>query len=187
MNAQTLELIEPEEWCPIPDYVGLYEVSSAGRIRSLPRLVRRECGSYRTKGGIRRPGRSNRSGYLSLVLTDALCVQRTHYVHALVLLAFVGPRPTGFDACHADNNRGNNRLSNLRWDSRSGNHADKRTHGTGTVGEQHPMARLTNDLVVALRKRRNDGASISTLAAEFNVSRMTASRAAAGKSWSHIQ
>src|SRR5437762_1567770 len=35
-------------------------------------------------------------------------------VSGLVLTAFVGPRPTGFHACHfPDRSRGNNRLDNL--------------------------------------------------------------------------
>jgi hypothetical protein len=52
-----------------------------------------------------------------------------HYsrpAHCLVLEAFVGPCPLGMEACHfPDTERSNNRLDNLRWDTRSENMRDK--------------------------------------------------------------
>lgn len=175
-----------EKWLPIEGYVGLYEVSTAGRVRSLPRTIKRPIGSY-LKGEMVRKPVAGKTGYLQVRLVNEAGTFKAHYIHALVLEAFVGPRPEGFDACHEDGDRSNNRISNLRWDSRAGNHADKKRHGTGTVGEKHPMAKLTDAQVRALRIRRAEGESVSVLAAEFNVSRMTAHRAAVCKSWSHIQ
>ncbi len=53
-----------------------------------------------------------------------------HYVHRLVLEAFVSLCPEGMVACHNDGDTTNNNLSNLRWDTSSGNHQDKWKHGT---------------------------------------------------------
>lgn len=50
-------------------------------------------------------------------------------VHRLVLEAFVGPCPEGQQACHADDDKANNSLINLRWDSPSANAADMRRNG----------------------------------------------------------
>lgn len=51
-------------------------------------------------------------------------------VHPLVLEAFVGPRPPGMEACHADGNKTNNALSNLRWDTKRANELDAIRLGT---------------------------------------------------------
>lgn len=177
---------EAEVWLSVVGYEGLYSVSSLGRIRSEPRRVARSSGSYTAKAGIRRPATGKNMPYPSLVLTAADGAKRTRYVHHLVLEAFEGPRPTGADACHSDGDCTNNRASNLRWDTRTANHADKKRHGTTSAGERHHGAKLSDELVRAMRKRRAEGASATVLSEEFGVSRMTAYRAATGKSWSHL-
>lgn len=55
---------------------------------------------------------------------------RTLAVAPLVLAAHVGPRPTGFKACHENGDHRDNRLSNLRWDTQSNNILDQQRHGT---------------------------------------------------------
>jgi hypothetical protein len=51
-------------------------------------------------------------------------------VHQLVMEAFVGHRPIGMEVCHNDGNNGNNRWTNLRYDTRAANERDKKKHGT---------------------------------------------------------
>jgi hypothetical protein len=48
----------------------------------------------------------------------------------LALEAFVGPRPDGFVGCHNDDDPLNNHISNLRWDTYSGNNRDLVRLGT---------------------------------------------------------
>ena len=160
-----------EVWKPIPGYEDRYCVSSLGRVSN-------------ASGHILAPT-SGKSLYQSMRLSNGSNLKTT-YVHHMALLAFIGACPDGMQACHGDGDRQNNAIANLRWGTATSNHADKRAHGTNPAGERHPFAKLTDELVVALRKRRVDGASITTLANEFSVSRMTASRAASSKSWSHI-
>ena len=45
-------------------------------------------------------------------------------VHRLVLEAFEGKCPDGMEACHNNGNKIDNRLENLRWDTRSNNIKD---------------------------------------------------------------
>ena len=57
-------------------------------------------------------------------------------VHRLVLEAFVGPCPDGMTCDHIDQNRANNRLSNLRWATWSNQNTNKtfsnpEKHGAG--------------------------------------------------------
>lgn len=174
-----------EEWRPVVGFEGLYSVSDAGRIKSHPRLVERSTSAYTTKERFMRPARGVDQPYWTLRLTkDRVTVTRS--VHHLVLMAFVAPMPEGMEGCHNDGDTANNAKSNLRWDTRSSNHADKNAHGTSPTGERHPQAKLTEEAVLALRKRRAAGASFAVLANEFGVTRMTAHRAATGTSWSHI-
>ena len=105
--------------------------------------------------------------------------------HQLAVALAVGVWPNG-DVDHIDGDKANNAAANLRWDTRAGNHNDKNAHGTATVGERHPMHKLCDQEVLAMRARRAAGATTSQLAEEFNVSRMTAHRAATGRSWSHL-
>lgn len=58
-----------------------------------------------------------RSGHVSVALGKG----NSKLVHALVLLAFVGPRPDGFDILHMNHVPTDNRLSNLRYGTRSEN------------------------------------------------------------------
>lgn len=130
-----------ELWAPIAGYEGAYDVSSIGRVRSLPRTVAhngsRPGGTARVRGRILRP-KALKDGHL----TVALCVsgeRKFCYVHHLVLEAFVGPAPAvGMHACHNNGVPSDNRVENLRWGTVSDNMYDSVRHGT------HVQARKTH-------------------------------------------
>lgn len=113
-----------EEWRSIPGYERTYEVSSLGRVRSLPRPG--------TKGGVRKI-RVGKRGYpvLSLVQDG---VQTTHEVHRLVALAFLGPRPEGALVRHVDGDALRPHADNLTYGTWGDNLLDQVRHGT------HPTA-----------------------------------------------
>jgi hypothetical protein len=118
----------PESWIPIPGYEGSYEVSDLGRVRSLDRIVRGGNGGMRlSPGGMRKvSSRADGRRFLNL-RSDGKGVIRL--VPHLVLEAFVGPRPDRHDACHNNGDPADDRLVNLRWDSRSENMYDMVRHG----------------------------------------------------------
>lgn len=115
---------QKEEWRPVPGAPG-YEVSDRGRVRSQDRL---SSNGRRIKGRVLKPYLHGK-GYAQIVLAIN-GGQKLKLVHRMVLEAFVGSAPSGHQACHGDNDRSNNALDNLRWDSCSGNNLDKRVHGT---------------------------------------------------------
>lgn len=133
--AQSRAPIE-EEWRLVSGYPG-YEVSSYGRIRN-DRIVMRQqaCGS--------------RLSYMKVGIV-ANGARKHLLVHRAVLEAFVGPCPEGAEACHNNGIADDNRVDNLRWDTRKSNHADKRAHCTNLSGSQHPWAKLTDAEVYAIR------------------------------------
>lgn len=118
-----------ERWLPVVGYEGLYEVSDHGRVRSLDRYIQRK---NRSKP-VFLPGRLKRQysqpdGRPSVNLAKDGHA-KTRLVPTLVLIAFVGPRPAGLDGCHNDGDASNNRVTNLRWDTRSANCYDRVRHG----------------------------------------------------------
>lgn len=114
-----------EQWLPIAGYEGAYEVSDAGRVRSLDRVNSR---GWRLTGKVLSPARSNRHGHLHVLLCTP-GVQDSRFVHTLVLEAFVGPRPPGMHACHANDEPSDNRVENLRWDTPRANRLDSVRNG----------------------------------------------------------
>ena len=118
-----------EIWKPIKGFTGRYEVSNTGRVRSLSSAVICEGpikGRYTSvrKGRLLRPGRMP-SGHLSVALGKG----NSQCVHRLVLNAFVGVAPDGYECLHVNGNPADNRLENLRWGTRSENIKDKTRHG----------------------------------------------------------
>lgn len=175
-------ILEDECWVPVPGYEGLYSVSNLGRVRSEPRVVERpKVGNYLLKGRTLRPFKS-KSGYLLYDLRKAN-VATNHYGHALVLSAFHGPRPVGYDSCHNNGIRSDNRASNLRWDTRRENCKDKVKHGTAHKGEGHPAAKLTEDDV---RNIRVDKRPSSLLASIYGVNFGTICAIRRNERWAHV-
>jgi hypothetical protein len=108
--------MEDFEWRDVPGFPG-YKVSNYGQVKSVARIIDRKNNTpRRVPECVLRPGPS-KSGHLSVVLGRG----NTRLVHQLVLLAFVGPRPDGTEVLHSDHNPTNNRLSNLRYGTRSEN------------------------------------------------------------------
>jgi hypothetical protein len=63
---------------------------------------------------------------------------KTFKVHRLVLMTFLGPCPEGMEACHfPDRDVSNNRLENLRWDTKKANAFDQYLHGTRALGSRN--------------------------------------------------
>jgi hypothetical protein len=125
-----------ERWRPVPGWADSYQVSDAGRVRSVDRIVRRSDGrTQRCAGVVLAPARHPVSGYLYVNLKRHGS-QRQRAVHRLVLEAFVGPCPLGMEGCHSDGDQLNNRLRNLRWDTPSNNRLDTVRHGTHAEARQ---------------------------------------------------
>lgn len=170
-----------EIWKPIPMWEGFYDVSNMGRVRSIGRTHMQKNGRHSYKPRILRP--VYRRGYGCVALTRP-GERSWGYIHRFVLLAFVGPHGVGQEACHGDGNRTNNRLSNLRWDSRSANNDDKRRHMTMPQGERHHNHKLTDDLV---RELRSSSESTRSFARRTGIHVMTLSVARRGLTWKHVK
>ena len=125
----------PELWRDIPGYEGAYQVSSRGRVRSLPRVIpiydRRHQVSYSRPcpGKILRQAVCDRAGHVSVHL-GKYC--RGIPVHQLVMLAFHGPPPPGMETMHLNGIPTDNRPENLRYGTHSENMTDMYRTTTAT-------------------------------------------------------
>jgi len=102
-----------EIWKEIPGYVGLYEVSNLGKVRSLDRYVNSRWDKDKLiKGQILKPKLDK--GYLMLGLRS-IGNKKFIKVHQLVAMAFLGHIPDGFNNVinHIDFNKLNNNVNNL--------------------------------------------------------------------------
>lgn len=126
-----------EEWRAIPEWEGFYEVSSFGRVRSLPRVVYRSNGYVlNLKGKILKTNPDTRGHHQFRLNRPG--VRKIARVHRIVLEAFVGPCPEGMGALHWDDDKDNNHLSNLRWGTPTENQYDRVRNGS------HPFASRTH-------------------------------------------
>lgn len=165
-----------ERWLPIPGWEGLYEASTAGRIRSLSRGEPR----------ILRPG-SNGRGYLVLGLwRDGN--QHGFSVHSLILLTFVGPRPHGKQINHIDGDRKNNRLENLEYCTQSENMRHRiDSLGSDLSGTRNPSAKLDPTKVRKIRELRRRGMSERKIAPMFGVSHRSINKIINRETWAHVE
>lgn len=128
-----------------------------------------------------------KSGHLLVRAIDGTKQGDWRQVHRLVLEAFVGPCPEGMEACHfPDRDPSNNRVENLRWDTRKNNHADKHKHGTALVGVKHSACRLTEAQVRAIRAARAVGNSLAGLSRKYKVSYGCISGIVHTRNWKHL-
>lgn len=177
-----------ELWRPVVGYEGLYEVSSLGRVRSLPQVVpvighpKQGYTSKTIKGRVL-TGWIASHGYLMVTLGGRS--GRQALVHRLVCEAFHGPCPEGYEVCHGPNGKLDNRASQLRWGTRSENHGiDRDRDGTKVNGEKHHNAKLKESDVLNILRRK--GESASKLGTEYKVAPRTIRDIFNGKTWIHL-
>ena len=168
-----------EIWKDIPGYVGKYQASNLGRIKSLERKARsvhwysgKEF--YRTvPERILRPGRYCKTGHLSVVLGHG---EAGKPVHQLVMKAFCGEPPPGMEVLHINGNPTDNRLCNLRYGTRRENILDVYYQGGR-------WRKLSADDVIYSRFASFCGFPDSEIAERLGVSASTIAEIRKGKSY----
>ena len=141
----------------------------------------------RIKERIMKP-RPQKSGHLLIWL----CRNGQPYarnVHRLVADAFLSPCPEGMECCHNNGIASDNRLENLRWDTRSSNIKQSYEDGRvakvpGLKGLAHPCSKLTETQVEQIRQ---SSLSCAAAAVRFGVSPMTVSRCRRKITYSEIK
>ena len=150
-----------ETWKPVVGWEGLYEVSDLGRVWSLERTVTFKDGRTRTWNAAMRKPQVRPSGHLAVMLHRGGKRGKGYGIHQLVMAAFVGPCPAGMEVCHNNGDPTDNRLENLRYDTRAANIRDCIDQGHNVNAEKkvcprgHPLT-APNLVAAALRSGKRD-------------------------------
>lgn len=164
---------------------GIFEIDSDGKIWRL-KGGQRMKGDNRFKSTKRRRAEKTLpNGYMQIrVLINGV---RYHvYAHRVVWAYFNGSIPRNYVINHKNNNKGDNRPSNLQAITFQENklHA-ARAHGIGQ-GSNNSMSKLNEFQVYDIRDRVKNGESGSSLAAEYGVSQGHMNAIIHRRMWKHV-
>lgn len=189
-NFENLEDLAGEIWKDVPEYEGIYQVSTKGRIRSLKSSKHCKPHILKQTVQIEKSHRKykNSSGYAFV----KLYVNGKGYnkrVHRLVAITFI-PNPENKDQVnHIDGNSLNNCVENLEWSNGSENtlHA-KRVLKRGIsylIGERHGRANLTWNDVNKIREDypKDINLDYKDFAKIYNVNSAEIGHIVMNKSW----
>jgi len=169
-----------EIWAQVPGYEGMYEVSSRGQVKGLPRTTffngRWGATSAKFPGQIMKLDIST-GGYSQIDLSKD-GKKKKHLAHRLVLLAFSGPISSQVN--HKDGNKLNNCLDNLE----SCTARENLIHATRVlrkrIGEKNGNSKLTEHQVSAIRQ---DQRILREIAKDYGVSLQAIHHIRSRKNW----
>ena len=125
-----------EIWKDIPQYEGLYQASSIGRIRSIDRKITQTANGGNVKFSYMKKGRvlkqTVQNGNYQMVSISINGKHRECTVHRLVASAFIDNPLNYRDVNHKNGNKTDNRVENLEWVS----HGDNIRHSYHTLKQK---------------------------------------------------
>jgi hypothetical protein len=150
-----------EKWRPVKGWEGLYDVSSAGRVRNAKTKRVRKLSDHT-------------SGYKSVKLKhDGAGLN--FYIHRLVARAFIGPAG-GKEVNHKDFDKTNNTLENLEWVKRSKNMRHARDH-------TKMSSKINAAVAKTIRQRVLEGELQRVVGKEYGINQQSVSNILRGKTW----
>ncbi len=122
------------------------------------------------------------SGYGAITVNG-----KTMPAHRVMCEMVHGDPPTpDHDAAHSCGKRSCCNHTHIRWATRAENEADKKIHGTATIGEANGRAKISERDARRIRARARSGESAVALAHEYGLHDSTIYRIKTGKRWSEI-
>lgn len=177
-----------EQWKEISGFPG-YEVSDHGRVRSYWKLHGSKYLPSLENNPQRFLGFKDCDGYIRVIFKKE-GRKFTKKVARLVLEAFFGPCPTGYETRHLDGIRDKNCFDNLKWGTKKEQGEDSVRHGrhklTSHCGEKQWKSKLTVFQVKGIRRLHSEGFSQTAISKLFPVSRTQIGYIVNRKSWSHV-
>ena len=157
-------------WVDVPGHPR-YKVSPEGRVLSL--INRRLLKNMK-----------NNNGYAYVHLD-----KDTVFLHQLVAKLFVPGQVEGKEINHIDGNKMNAHYENLEWVTRRENiiHSIKVLGKKFCNGERCHTAKVTEEIVRAIRKEAVKGKSKKPIAAKYGLDLSTVYDLIKGNSWKHVK
>lgn len=125
------------------------------------------------------------NGYLSVSM-KINGVNAKRYLHAVIALTFIGPRPAGEQVRHLDGNKHNNCVANLAYGTARDNTDDSLRLGLIPTGERNGQAKLTAELVGQIRQLAGAGATHRAISERFGVTPSNVSMIVNRNTWRHV-
>lgn len=172
-----------EEWRDIPEFEGLYQVSSEGNVRSLSHL---SSNAKRYKGRMLKSATGGKQPYAGVRLSNG-AIKKHRTVHTLVAEAFLGPRPDGMVINHIDGNKRNNRASNLEYCTFQDNVRHAMRNNLLNRGENVPTSKFTEAQAKEVLALSKQGKKFSEIAALTGISPRHVRNIAKGECWGYLQ
>ena len=169
----------------LPGYRWEYQVSNYGRVWSVPRRVRKRCGT-RPIGGHFMKELLLDKGYKSIKLGKGPLAGPTG-VHRIVLETFAGPKPENLQCRHLDGNPGNNKMDNLVWGTAKENSQDRIRHGTQARGEDNGNAKLQDADISEIHQLYTSGLTFDEIGGRYGVSGEAVRFVITGQTFKHCQ
>ena len=174
-----------EIWKDIPEFMGDYQASNTGKIKSLSRLVKHPKGGYRKicerlmKIGV------GTNGYLIVGISkNGVTISKT--IHRLIASAFHKNPLSLPEVNHIDGDKKNNNPNNLEWVSTSENrfHAFRTGLQRGAFSNKGKKGELCSNSKPVIKIHKNGYieffASATTAEEEISISRRGISQCARG-------
>lgn len=160
-----------EIWEIIPGYPN-HKISNLGRIKGPKRAV---------------PMKTPTSKGWPRVSLSVNGISKTYFVHYLVALVFLGPRPKNLEIDHINGMKSDNRSVNLRYVTRLENIRSARKLGLYNKalmnGSRNPASKLTIEQAIEIK---NSVEQTARLAMRFSISPSAIRRIRSGTSWAHL-
>ncbi len=174
-------------WKAVVGWEGIYSVSDVGRVRyDQDRPSRR----YSVRAGAMVPQHVDDDGYffVSLSRVGERTGRVTRRVNRLVAEAFLGPSPfDGAEVDHVNHRRSDNAATNLEWVTCKENIQRAIKVGLRDFrGERCGNAKLTNAIVLEIRRRASQGETFKAIAADVGTTNVNVAHIATGKTWKHV-
>ncbi len=168
-----------EVWKNVDGYVGVYQVSSFGRVRSLDRMRFGRGGALVPLYGKIMKQKTSKYGYKVIHLRRDEKVSHPS-IHRLVAIAFI-PVVEGKETVnHKDGNKENNNVANLEWATNS----EQMTHAVNSgLVEIRGTPKFSKEFKQKVHDYyHSNQISVSNLADMFGISNRTAGRVVKGVS-----
>lgn len=164
---------------PIPGWPG-YLASRAGEIYSTK--------TWRGSSFRKLATTTDKDDYVMVQLSPGFgTVTKRCCVHKLVAAAFLATRPSSkHELRHLDGDKDNNAVSNLRWGTRKDNADDRARHGHTARGTKQGASKLTETLVLEIRRRLAGGARQKDVANDFGLCQATVSEIHRKEIWAWL-
>jgi hypothetical protein len=140
---------------PIPEWEA-YSISKCGEvIRTLPaKGAKVNCVLKQQK---------HKSRLYLMVKLHCFGKSKTFDIHRLVAMTYLGEIPKNLNVCHINGNALDNRVENLRIDTRQSNEQDKFAHGTSNRGLRNGMNKHNEQTIIAVKNLLKDGMSCADI------------------------